>query len=463
MADRVIWTALLCIVSAVISGNFAAAQERPNIILIMADDMGYGDLGCYGQKRIQTPHLDALAKDGMRFTRYYAGSPVCAPSREALLTGRHTGHTYIRGNFLTDEKEDPALPKSAVTIAELLKGAGYQTGIIGKWGLGGEGNGPTDQGFDYFFGFLDQIQAHNYYPPFLHENDEKVMLNANADGKQGAYAHHLFFDKTVSFLENVSSDQPFFLYLPYTIPHGKHVIPDDAPYSDEDWPQMFRNYAAMITLLDRDVGRIVQMVRNKGIAEKTLILFTSDNGANRGFGEFFKSNGSLRGHKTTLYEGGIREPFIAYWPGTIAPGQVTDRVTAAWDVFPTLCEIASVDVPKAIDGLSFRPTLMGKKQQQEHEYLYWEYYTYNYNWNRPGSELPRNWLDCRAVRMKNWKAIVKSDPSGAAGPVQLFDLASDEQETRDIAAENPAIVTKMMRIMEEASIADAPYFPYRQP
>lgn len=445
-----------------IVGCSAVGQQRPNVILIMADDLGYGDLGCYGQTRIRTPNIDVLAENGMRFTQYYAGSTVCAPSREVLLTGRHTGHTQIRGNFLTDDREDPALPGSAVTIAELLKEAGYRTGIIGKWGLGGEGNGPTTQGFDYSYGYLDQIQAHNYYPPFLYENDKKVMIDSNSDDREQVYSHHLFFDKTVDFLTNSEPGKPFLLYLPYTIPHGKHVIPDDAPYSAEEWPQSFRNYAAMITLLDRDVGRIVALVKERGLDENTLILFTSDNGANRAFAEFFKSNGPFRGHKTTLYEGGIREPLIAYWPGTIRPGQVSDRITAAWDVAPTVCEIASVPVPASADGVSFRATLLGREQRMEDRYLYWEYYTYNYNWNKPGSTMPRNWLDSRAVRKGKWKAIMKSNHAGVVEPIQLYDLETDPAEKRNVAGENMTITQALFRLMTEASVADAPYFPYRK-
>lgn len=447
--------------SVLFGGPYVVGQDRPNIILIMADDLGYGDLGCYGQTRIRTPNLDELAANGMRFTQYYAGNTVCAPSREALLTGRHTGHTYIRGNFLTDEREDPAMPESAVTIAEQVKEVGYRTAIIGKWGLGGEGNGPTAQGFDYSFGYLDQIQAHNYYPPFLYENDNKVTIEANSDGREQVYSHDLFFEKTVAFLTDSTSDRPFFLYLPYTIPHGKHVIPDDAPYSGEDWPQNFRNYAAMITLLDRDIGRIVSLVKARGLDRNTLILFTSDNGANRAFAEFFKSNGPFRGYKTTLFEGGIRAPLIASWPGVIRAGSVSDKVTAAWDLLPTLCEFASVSVPSSTDGMSFRAVLLGKDQRAEDRYLYWEYYTYNYNWNKPGSKMPRNWLDARAVRKGKWKAIMKSDHAGVAEPVQLYDLEADPGERRNVAGEHMDVTKTLFKLMIDASVADAPYFPYR--
>ncbi|MRG46896.1 sulfatase-like hydrolase/transferase [Chitinophaga sp. SYP-B3965] len=436
-----------------------AAENKPNIILIMADDMGYGDLGCYGQKMIRTPNIDALAKGGLRFTSYYAGNTVCAPSREALLTGKHTGHTSIRGNFLTDEKEDPAMPGEKVTIAELLKGAGYRTALIGKWGLGGEGHGPETQGFDYSYGYLDQIQAHDYYPPFLYENGKKIMLEQNADNKKGAYSHHLFVGKTVEYLQ--TSKEPFFLYLPYTIPHGDHVIPDNSAYAGKDWPTQFKNYAAMITQLDSDIGRLMQLLKDKGLDKNTLILFTSDNGANPGFAKFFRSNGDFRGNKTNLYEGGIREPLIAYWPGKIKAGQVSGHVAAGWDMLPTICQVAGIKIPGGIDGVSFYPGLFAEGKQATHPYLYWEYYTYNYNWNKPDATQPRNWLDSRAVRLGNWKAVVKTTPTDQVGKIELYDLAKDAAETTDVATTHPEVVSRVKEILLKATKADAPYFPYK--
>lgn len=435
-------------------------SSKPNIILIMADDLGYGDLGCYGQERIQTPHIDALAKNGMRFTSYYAGSTVCAPSREALLTGMHTGHTYVRGNFLTDEQEDLTMPESKVTIAEIVKKAGYRTGLIGKWGLGGEGRGPETQGFDYSYGYLDQIKAHNYYPPYLYENGERVILEKNADGREGAYSHNLFVEKTMDFLNDSRSGQPFFLYLPYTIPHGKHVIPDNAPYSDKDWPDQFKNYAAMITLLDRDIGHIVNLLKERGLDKNTLIFFTSDNGANPGFAKFFKSNGSFRGSKTTLYEGGIREPLIAYWPGKIRPGQVSHHVTAAWDLLPTLCQIAGVQPPARLDGISFLPELMGQ-DQTAHEFLYWEYYEYNWNWKKPENKLPRNWLDSRAIRMGKWKAVKNNIYEDKNAIIELYDIENDLGEEHNIAAEHPDILKKVKEVFTTCCTT-SPDFPYKQ-
>lgn len=436
-------------------------NRKPNIVLIFADDMGYGDPGCYGQQMIRTPHIDALAKNGMRFANYYAGSTVCAPSRESLLTGMHTGHTAIRGNFLTDDKEDPPMPDEKRTIAEVLKDAGYRTGLIGKWGLGGEQHGPEKQGFDYTYGYLDQIQAHNYYPPFLYEDGRKILLEGNAEGKEGLYSHHLFAQKTMDFLNASSDNQPFFLYLPYTIPHGKHLIPDASAYADKDWPQPFRNYAAMITLLDRDIGRILQILKDKGLDKNTLILFTSDNGANAGFAKYFKSNGPFRGHKTDLYEGGIHAPLIACWPGRIKTGEVSRHMSAGWDLYPTLCEAADVSIPTGIDGISFYPELTGSAEQACHKSLYWEYYTYNYDWNKSGNTLPRNWLDSRAARFGQWKAIVQYKPDGREGDIALYDLQADPAETSDVADRHPEIVARAKVIFSTSSTANAPYFPFK--
>lgn len=438
----------------------AQTKEKPNIILIMADDLGYGDLGVYGQKIIQTPNINDLARGGMRFTNYYAGSTVCAPSREALLTGKHTGHTFIRGNFLTDEKEDPAMPFEKVTIAEILKEKGYYTGLIGKWGLGGEGRGPERQGFDYSYGYLDQIQAHNYYPPFLYENGKKIMLDENKNGLERVYSHDLFIGKTVEFLTN-RDDQPFFLYLPYTIPHGKHVIPDNEPYTNENWTEEQKNYAAMLTRLDADIGNLITLLKTKGLNENTIIFFTSDNGANPGFAKFFTSNGTFRGHKTTLYEGGIRVPLIVNWPDKIKRGQVSDHITASWDLLPTICQIAGVSSPAGLDGISFYPTLFGGKKQKEHSFLYWEYYTYNYNWNKPESKVPRNWLDARAVRIGKWKAVSKSLPQDDSYTIELYDLDVDQEEKNDVATAHPDIIKKVKDIFVRSSTNDAPFFPYQ--
>lgn len=446
----------------ILSVSAATAQKKPNIIFIFADDLGYGDLGSYGQKLIKTPNIDALAAGGMRFTNYYSGSSVCAPSRETMLTGMHTGHTYIRGNFLTDEKEDPPMPASKVTVAEYLKKAGYNTALVGKWGLGGEKFGPEKQGFDYSYGYLDQIHAHDYYPSYLYETGKKFSIEANKDSVHGVYSHDLIAGKSMEYLDKVNSKEPFFLYLPYTIPHGAYTLPPDTPYTSTNWPKQFQVYATMISKLDKDVGKIMKILKDKGLADNTIILFSSDNGANMGFAQFFKSNGILSGSKFGLYEGGIRVPFIGYWPGRIKAGTVSDHVMASWDILPTICDFAGIPKPAGIDGLSFYPELMSKKQP-EHEYLYWEYFTYNYNWDKPnGNMMPRNWVESVALRIGNWKVVKKDMLKNKTAALELYDLVTDPGEKTDIAKDHPDIIKKAEGILLKCSVPDPPFFPYQK-
>jgi len=362
-------------------------NEKPNIIFILADDMGYNDMGAYGQKSIVTPNLDQMAQEGIRFTQHYAGSSVCAPSRGVLMTGLHTGHSAIRGNFGMEIEGNLPIPDSAVTVAELLQEAGYKTGIIGKWGLGGAGSvgGPNNQGFDYSFCYLDQRNAHNYYPPYLWRNEEKYMLKGNEDGAQVQYSHDLFTKEALKFIKE-KNEKPFFLYLPYTIPHGDYVVPDDSPYSEEEWPQNLKNYAAMISRMDKDVGKILNLLKDLEIDEKTIVFFTSDNGPSGGVNKKFDSNGPLRGTKFELYEGGIRIPLVVRWPGNIKPATVSEHISAFWDFLPTASEISGVTPPAGIDGISYLPTLLGT-DQKNHEFLYWELFNFNYNWS-PDSGKP---------------------------------------------------------------------------
>ncbi|MEA2063677.1 MAG: arylsulfatase [Gemmatimonadota bacterium] len=435
------------------------AARKPNIIFIMADDLGYGDLGCYGQREIRTPNLDALAAAGMRFTDHYAGSTVCAPSRCCLMTGLHTGHAWIRGNREAKPMGQEPLPEGTVTVAGLLKQAGYTTGLIGKWGLGGPGSEgtPNKQGFDYFFGYLCQRHAHNSYPEFLFRNDERVPLEGNRlpepkrpDGAGVAeekvrHSHDLFTTEALGFIER-NRDRPFFLYLPYTIPHANNEagdqgmeVPTDAPYTGRDWPQQQKNHAAMITRLDSDVGRIMAQLKKLGINEDTVVVFTSDNGPHREGGadpEFFDSNGPLRGIKRDLYEGGIRVPMIARWPGHIAPGTVSDHVSAFWDFLPTAAGIAGLDVPAGSDGLSFLPTLLGTPGQCGHEYLYWEFH---YSGSRASKQ---------AVRFGQWKAV-RLSPSAT---IELYDLETDLGEQCDVAGAHPEIVARAGEMIEAARV-----------
>jgi arylsulfatase A-like enzyme len=414
------------------------AARRPNIIFIMADDLGYGNLGVYGQKLVKTPNLDRLAAEGIRFTQYYAGSTVCAPSRSVLMTGLNTGHTYIRGN-----SKDNFRPKD-LTVAEVLKRAGYRTGLIGKWGLGHEGSTgvPTRQGFDYFYGYLDQTHAHNYYPTFLLRNEERVRLrnvvpNEGPVGQGMAsekidYSHDLMAAEALDFIDR-EARAPFFLYLAFTLPHANNEarergmeVPDLGEYASRDWTAPHQGFAAMVARLDRDVGRVLARLKERGIDRETIVFFTSDNGPHREGGHdpnFFDSNGPLRGIKRDLYEGGIRVPMLVRWPGRIKAGQVSDHVWAHWDFLPTAAEIAGAAAPRQIDGISMLPALFGKRAP-EHEFLYWEFH-------EGGSK--------QAVRMGDWKAVRLAP----GAPLELYNLKTDISEQSNLASQQPKIVAQI--------------------
>ena len=410
---------------------------KPNIIYILADDMGVHDLGCYGQQLIKTPNIDKMASEGVLFTQHYAGSTVCAPSRGSLMTGLHTGHAYIKGNFAMESEGNLPLTPETVTVAELLKSAGYKTGIMGKWGLGGPNDfgHPNNQGFEYSYCYLDQRLAHNYYPDHLWKNDEKILLN-------NQYSHDIFTSEALMFIKR-NRDNPFFLYLPFTIPHAKFQVPDDSPYSNEGWTTNQKNYAAMITRMDKDIGRIFSLLDSLEINENTIVFFASDNGGVKGMSDFFASNGQLRGYKTGIYEGGIRAPLIARWPGKIIQGSKSAHISAFWDMMPTFCEIAGIASPKNIDGISFLPALLNQSQK-EHEFLVWEYFHYNYGW-KPGSEKPRNYLKSQAVRMGNWKGLRVNQNS----PIELYDLSKDKSEQDNVAEQFPEVVEKIQQVMDD--------------
>lgn len=438
--------------------------KRPNIIYILADDLGYGDLGCFGQKDIRTPNLDRMADEGMRFTQHYSGCTVCAPSRSCLMTGQHTGHTPIRGNKEYYPEGQHPLPAKAVTLAEILKRSGYATGAFGKWGLGypGSDGDPINQGFDEFYGYNCQRFAHNYYPYFLRHNDKKVMLPGNEGKRTEQYAPDLIQEQTLKFIE-INKGKPFFLFVPQVIPHAELLVPDDdivksyrgkfpeKPYEGVDDGSNYKiggygsvktpraNYAAMITRLDRYVGEILDKLRETGLDKKTLVIFTSDNGPHAEGGAnpaYFDSSGGLRGQKRDLYEGGIKVPMIAWWPGKITTGDKTNHISAFWDIMPTYAELAGADVPEDIDGISFLPTLLGNAhKQKEHDFLYWEFHEYG------GKQ---------AVRKGKWKAIrlqVKENPNG---PLELYDLQADPKEKINIASQHPDIVRQMEQIMMQA-------------
>ncbi len=433
------------------SENNLPKSTRPNVIFILADDLGYGDLGCYGQRDIKTPNIDRLAKEGMKFTRFYAGSTVCAPSRCTLMTGLNTAHCRIQDNirYITLVKED-------LTVADLFKKAGYNTGIIGKWGLGEYGEGlPNNQGFDYFYGYLNQIHAHNYYPDFLWRNKDRVELanvikrpdnsypEANELGAAAVerveYSQDICSDEAISFIRKTS--EPFFLYLPYLIPHANNEapfvlnehgmeVPDEGIYVDKDWPEAQKCHAAMITKLDAYVGRIVQAVKDKGIDDDTIIIFTSDNGPHKEAGadpDFFDSNGPLRGIKRDLYEGGIRVPFIASWKDKIEAGAVNDHISAFWDFLPTISELVDIELEHYTDGISMLPTLRGDdRAQKQHNHLYWRFpFT--------GEE---------AILIGDWKGVWR------VTGFELYNLKKDISEEIEISAEYPEIVKEFRELKE---------------
>jgi len=417
-----------------------AATRRPNIVFILADDLGYGDAGCYGQKRIQTPNIDRLAREGVRFRQAYAGSTVCAPSRCCLMTGFHTGHARVRGN----KSPELHLRQQDVTVAETLRDAGYRTGIFGKWALGGIGTAgyPLAKGFHEWFGFFSQGQAHNYYPELLLDGQSEQMLQGNRGADKKDYAHDLFTERALQFVER-NKDRPFFLYLPYTIPHANNElgrdtgngmeVPSDAPYSQEGWPRQEKNFAAMVTRMDRDIGALMDRLKTTGQEEDTLVLFTSDNGPHQEGGhkaDFFDSNGPLRGIKRDLYEGGIRVPAIARWPGKIDAGRVSDHVWAFWDFLPTAADIAGAPMPGDLDGISILPELLGK-EQPKHEYLYWEFHERGFH---------------QAVRMGDWKGV----RFGTGKPVELYNLAEDIGETNNVASRHSDVVRRIEALMDSA-------------
>lgn len=426
---------------------------KPNIIFVMADDLGYGDLGCYGQKTIKTPHIDRMAAEGMRFTDHYAGCTVCAPSRCSLMTGLHTGHTYVRGNKEIQPMGQLPLPADTVTVPKVLKQAGYKTALIGKWGLGGPNSTgtPNKQGFDYFYGYLCQRHAHNYYPEFLFRNTERIPLPNKVAGNRPdgagvatekiAYSYDLMATEALKFVEE-NKDGPFFLYLAITIPHANNEasrkgmeVPDHGIYADKDWPEAQKGHAAMITRLDRDMGRLLRELKTLGIDDNTVVFFTSDNGPHREGGadpNFFNSNGPLRGIKRDLYEGGIRVPMIAWWPGRIEAGSTNDHVSAFWDFMPTLATLSGAKPPKDTDGLCLVPTLLNiPNKQEEHEFLYWEFH-------ERGSK--------QAVRMGRWKAV----RFGAAGKLELYDLETDVGETNNVADQHTEVVAEIERYLATA-------------
>ncbi|WP_420933483.1 arylsulfatase [Alteromonas sp. A081] len=491
-----------------ISTESASAKERqvaqansakPNIIYIIVDDLGIGDIEPYGQEKIRTPHLQKMAEQGLTFTQHYAGNPVCAPSRAAVMTGLHSGHNQIRGNYelgdFSDEREYGQLPlkPGTTTLATVMKQAGYQTALIGKWGLGGPGSygTPNKQGFDYFFGYLDQKQAHNHYPTHLWKNEEWFSLNnkwldAHAALPKGAdpydpesykaflredFAQERLTQDALRYIKE-NKDKPFFLYLAYAGPHAALQAPEDLidEYSFEETPYGVNSKylaqrrpraarAAMITHIDKGVGQVKALLKELNLDENTLIIFTSDNGPSAEGGadmEFFDSNGKFRGYKRDLYEGGIRMPTLAYWPGKVAAGQKTEHVSAFWDLLPTLADLTNVKLKTKTDGISFLPTLLNQDGQKQHDSLYWEFHR-------------ANGFHSQAVRIKDdvngdWKAVRHYKKGQRLNPpIELYNLKTDPAETTNVASKYPEIVNKATELMKTSrtpSFMDAWNFDY---
>ena len=442
---------LLACLSIAATGARSEATSQPNIIYILLDDAGYGDLSCYGQTKFLTPNIDRLASEGMKFTNHYSGSTVCAPTRSVIMSGLHTGHTPSRGNREIKPVGQFPIPATTFTIAEALKKAGYATGAFGKWGLGNPGSegDPIHQGFDRFFGYNCQRNAHTYYPTWLFDDLRKIEL----DGK--TYAHDLIMDKAVEWIDR-QHENPFFCFLPVTIPHAAMHVPEKyaAPFR-EKFPE-FENkvgrygnnkpfaknpaaqFAGMMTALDEGIGRVLKSLKKHQIDQNTIVLLSSDNGPHKEGGHmpnYFNSNGGLRGFKRDLYEGGIRCPLLVRWPGKVEAGSTSNHISAHWDLFPTFCELAGTNPPEGLDGISFLPTLLGK-EQEKHEHLYWEFY-------EGGGK--------RAVRIGKWKAVQNQvNRKGKDAPIEIYDLESDRAETSDLAAQNSELIARIQKIFERS-------------
>lgn len=460
-----LWSWLVISSCTTVEDKKEATAQAPNIIYILVDDMGYGDLSCYGQSILSTPHIDALAASGMRFTQHYAGATVCAPSRAALLTGKHPGHISVRGN----KPDGQLLRPEETTLAEVLKEQGYETAIIGKWGVGHPPppDDPLRNGFDHAYGYINMWHAHNFYPEFLYRNGQKHPLPGNitddqydyaADmpegtgvaSKKSTYVLYEFEKDALNFIDSHKED-PFFLYLALNMPHANNEagyftgdgmeVPGYGKFADTDWPQPEKGFAQMMHLIDESVGKIKQHIIGLGLEENTLIVFASDNGPHQEGGhqaEFFDSNGPYRGTKRDLYEGGIRVPMIASWPGRIPSGSTSAHISAFWDVLPTFCELSGADIPAGIDGISFAPTLFSKGEQKAHDFLYWEFY-----------ELGGR----QAVRQGDWKYVKLNVRDQSKEIVtELYNLKEDPGEENNIGANHPEVIKSMERIMKEAHV-----------
>lgn len=447
--------------------------KKPNIIFIVADDLGYGDLSCYGQQHFTTPNIDKLAESGIKFTRHYSGSTVCAPSRSSLMTGQHTGHTFIRGNKEWKPEGQYPLPAGTLTVAKAFQEAGYVTGAFGKWGLGypGSEGAPENQGFDRFFGYNCQRLAHNYYPYYLWNNNEKILLKKNEGTQTGQYAPEVIHKEALKFLEE-NSKKPFFMFYPTVIPHAELFAPEEymekhrgkyepekeykgvddgenyklGPYGSQ--PEAHAAFAAMINLLDDQIGEIVAKLKELEIYDNTLIIFTSDNGPHLEGGadpDYFGSNGIFRGYKRDLYEGGIRVPFIVAWHGKIKAGTKTAHPSAFWDFFSTMSDITGIELPENTDGISYLPVLLGKNEEQKkHDYLYWEFH-----------ELGGR----QALQKGDWKIVKLNVFNPEKTVTELYNIVADLGEENNLAEIHPEIVKELSDLMNSAR-TESEIFPF---
>lgn len=458
--------ACLLLAGAAITTSLQAAADRPNIIYVLADDLGYGDLSCYGQKTLETPHLDRLAKEGMRFTRHYAGSTVCAPSRCVLMTGLHTGHARIRGNGPGQLKPED------LTIATVLRKSGYKTGCFGKWGVGNPPplDDPDRHGFDEFYGYVNMYHAHNYYPEWLVKNGRKVplrnklyedWLEKRTGPREGAgiakvavdYAPALISDAAIQFIDD-NHQKPFFLYYALNIPHANNEgggekrinrngmrVPSFGGFANRDWPAQEKGFAQMINYIDQDIGKILKTLKARGIDDNTIVMFSSDNGPHQEGGHkmpFFDSNGPLRGMKRDLYEGGVRVPFIARWPGRIPADGTSSHISGFQDIFPTLAQLAGAPRPARTDGISMLEELMGRpEKQKKHPHLYWEFY-------EKGGRV--------GVVKGDWKAVRLDILKNPDAPIELYDLSKDIGEENNVANLHPDIVAQMAAILKKEHV-----------
>ncbi|MGJ1285106.1 arylsulfatase [Sphingobacterium spiritivorum] len=466
---RLLTAAFLCLSMI----GLQAQEKKPNIVFILADDLGYGDLGAYGQKQIQTPNIDRLAAEGMKFEQFYAGTSVCAPSRSSLMTGQHTGHTYIRGNREIEPEGQQPLADSVQTFVQLLQKAGYATGAFGKWGLGmvGTTGAPDQKGFDEFYGYNCQRQSHRYFPTHLWHNDQRVELQGNDLKNKVQYAPALIQEQTLRFID-VHKDEPFFLFIPTVLPHAELSGIDDEHYQKyasrfQETPHKGNDYgpgatvtgyasvekpratfASMVSRMDAYVGQVLKKLDDLGLTENTIVIFSSDNGAHREGGAdpvFFNSSGGLRGYKRDLYEGGIRTPFIVKWPHKVKPNSTSKFAGAFWDVMPTLLDITGAGKARYTDGVSLVPALLDKtKEQQQHPYLYWEFH-------EDGGR--------QAVRAGDWKAVKLQVKNKQKTVTELYNLKKDPAEKKNVAAENPERVKQLEGIMNQAHTAN-PYFTF---